>query len=94
MAEHEDNRPGIPIAPDSPDVIQIETPPRLKGDIPAGGDAELIPFEIPLNGRLITAEDGAVIGKNFMVLKNMRYTDTHPKGIGGMTAINSTVPTT
>src|SRR3972149_3273722 len=47
--------------------------------------------EIALNGRLRTAEDPTTIGANdFQVLQNMRYTDTHIKGIGGMSKINAT----
>ena len=46
------------------------------------------PFTIPMNGKFITAEP-ASIGMNFRTLKNMRYTDTHLKGVGGMTKINS-----
>lgn len=49
-----------------------------------------IPFEFALTGKLITAKDPSVIGHNFRSLKNLRYTDTNPKGIGGMTPINST----
>ena len=46
--------------------------------------------EIPLNGRLRTQEDPTTIGaSDFQVLQNMRYTDTHIKGIGGMTKINT-----
>jgi hypothetical protein len=46
--------------------------------------------EIPLNGRLRTMEDPCTIGaSDFQVLQNMRYTDTHIKGIGGMTKINT-----
>ena len=44
--------------------------------------------EIPFNGKLITA-DPAAIGQNFQTLTNLRYTDTHLRGIGGMTKINS-----
>lgn len=57
-------------------------------------DRPLIPFNIPLNGKLITSEDPAVIGTNFQTLINLRSTDTHPKGIGGMTKINTTPITT
>ena len=46
--------------------------------------------DIPLSGKLITVDDGATIGTNFTALQNMRYTDTHPQGILGMTKINST----
>ncbi len=46
--------------------------------------------EIPLNGRLRAQEDPCTIGaSDFQVLQNMRYTDTHIKGIGGMTKINT-----
>lgn len=54
---------------------------------------ELISFEYLLKGRLITSQDPSVIGDNFQSLKNMRYTDTNPEGIGGMTPINSTALT-
>ena len=46
--------------------------------------------DIPLNGKVITSRDAATIGANFQQLTNMRYTDTHPKGVRGMTEINAT----
>lgn len=49
--------------------------------------------DIPLNGKLITA-DPATIGTNFRTLTNMEYTDTHVRGIRGMTKINSSALTT
>ncbi len=48
---------------------------------------------IPLTGKLVTA-DPATIGQNFQTLTNMRYTDTHVKGVQGMTKINTTALTT
>lgn len=45
---------------------------------------------VPMNGKLVTGEP-AVIGMNFRTLKNMRYTDTHIRGVQGMTKINSSV---
>lgn len=54
-------------------------------------DTELIPHEIALDGKVVTSEDASTIGKNFQVLKNLRYTNTTPKGVGGMTKINTTV---
>ncbi len=50
-------------------------------------------LEIPLNGKLQTAEP-SVIGMNFRTLTNMRYTDTHIKGIGGNTKVSATALTT
>lgn len=44
--------------------------------------------EIPFSGKCMTGEP-AMIGANFRTLKNLRYTDTHVKGIGGMTKINT-----
>ena len=55
---------------------------------------ELVPYNFSLSGKLITAVDQTVIGDNFQSLKNLRYTEVYPEGIGGMTAINSTAPTT
>ena len=52
------------------------------------------PKEIPLNGKLVTVDDSLLIGNNFSTLQNMRYTQTHPQGIGGMTKINTTALTT
>ena len=49
---------------------------------------------IPLSGKLITAEDPLIIGKNFKILTNMRYGDASPKTITGMTKINTTALTT
>jgi hypothetical protein len=44
---------------------------------------------LPFNGKLITSDDPTQIGTNFQTLQNLRYTDSHVKGIGGMTKINS-----
>lgn len=49
--------------------------------------------EIPFSGKFYTTEP-AGIGSNFRTLKNMRYTDTHIKGIAGMTKQNATAMTT
>lgn len=50
--------------------------------------------EIALDGKLITAIDATRIGPNFRSLQNMRYTDASPQAIGGMSKINTTIPTT
>ena len=42
--------------------------------------------EIPFNGKLMTGEPAA-IGLNFRTLKNYEYTDTHIRGIRGMTEL-------
>lgn len=57
-------------------------------------DGKLIPAEMDLTGRLVTSSDGVSIGPNFKSLKNMRYTDSNPEGINGMSKINTTVITT
>lgn len=44
---------------------------------------------IPLNGKLLLSDNATEIGTNYQTLKNMRYTDTHPKSVPGMTRINS-----
>ena len=49
--------------------------------------------EISLNGKLITGEP-AGIGQDFRTLKNLRYTDTHPRGVAGMAKINVTAEST
>lgn len=49
--------------------------------------------EIPLTGKMTTAEPAA-IGLNFRTLKNLRYTDTHLRGVAGMTKINTSPLTT
>jgi hypothetical protein len=46
---------------------------------------------LPFNGKLIQSDDPTQIGTNFQTLQNLRYTDSHIKGVGGMTKINSTV---
>ncbi len=51
---------------------------------------KLIPKEIPLNKKLVTALDPALVGDNFQSLKNMRPTPGHIKAIDGMTKINAT----
>ena len=50
--------------------------------------------EIALQGKLITALDGTLVGTNFTSLKNMRYTDAGIRGIAGMTQINTTALST
>ncbi len=45
---------------------------------------------IPFSGKLMT-DDPASVGANFRTLTNLRYTDTHVRGIQGMTKINSSV---
>lgn len=62
--------------------------------MPRANDNELIPFEIALNGKLILSKDPVVVGQNFQSLKNMRYTGMYPKGIGGMSPINASAPST
>lgn len=47
-------------------------------------------LDIPLTGKYMT-RDPATIGQNFQTLKNLRYTDTHLKGVGGMTKITSSI---
>ena len=48
--------------------------------------------EIALSGRLRTADDPATIGPNDLAIcKNMRPWDQYPRGIGGMTKINTSV---
>lgn len=54
-------------------------------------DKKLYSKEIPLTGKLITSEDPILIGENFQSLKNMRYTNTSIKGIGGHSKINTTI---
>lgn len=57
--------------------------------------SELQSFEIPLNqSRLVLSKDPSIIGNNFQSLKNLRYTGSYPKGIGGMTPINTSAPST
>ena len=56
----------------------------------AQSTSELKSKDIQLSGKLVTADDGVMIGANFTVLQNMRYTPTHPQGVQGMTKINST----
>lgn len=52
-------------------------------------DKKLYKHEIPLDGKLVTWDDPAKIGASFQTLTNLRYTKTHPKGVGGMTKITS-----
>ncbi len=49
------------------------------------------PKEIPLNGKLVTAIDPANIKpSDFRELRNMRYGDQSPHGVGGCTKYNTT----
>jgi hypothetical protein len=65
----------------------------LKG-IQGGQDEPVQVRMVPLNGKLVTAEDPLIIGQNFRTLINMRYGDSSPKSIAGMTKINTTPLTT
>jgi hypothetical protein len=48
-------------------------------------------FDWPLNGRLITGYDAALLNYgDFQTLKNLRYTPVGIKGVRGMTKINTT----
>ncbi len=49
---------------------------------------------ISLSGKLITSQDGITIGNNYKTLKNMRYRDTHPISINGMTKVQTNALTT
>jgi hypothetical protein len=57
-------------------------------------DKPLKPKEMALDGRLITAVDPVMIGSDFQELKNLRYTDTNPRAIKGMSKINTTALST
>ena len=45
--------------------------------------------EIPLTGKLQLNGDPAVVGTNFVELKNIRYAEKHLENVSGMTKINS-----
>jgi hypothetical protein len=62
-------------------VISTVTPPE---------NDKLLKYPVPLNGKVIVADNQTTIGANFRVMKNMRYTDTHPKSVSGMTKIATT----
>lgn len=64
--------------------------PQLNPQIQASQDFPDEPFIIPLNGQLMLSEDPSLIGNNYRQITNMRYTDTHPEGVLGMTRINAT----
>jgi hypothetical protein len=50
----------------------------------------LKPVVIPLNGKLITSQDPLVLDEgDFQDLTNMRYGETTPVSISGMTKYNS-----
>jgi len=67
--------------------------PRLEAKIQPAPDMPDEIFRVPLDGKLITSSDPCIIGKNFKALTNLKYADTHPEGILGMTKINSTALT-
>lgn len=56
----------------------------------AASSEGLMKKDIPLNGKLITSDDGVLAGAGFTTLQNLRYTDAHPKGVQGMSKINTT----
>jgi len=47
-------------------------------------------FELNLKDSKLMTDEPASIGSNYQTLTNMRYTDTHVKGIAGNTKINET----
>jgi len=53
-------------------------------------DKELKAKQILLKGKLRSSDDSVAIGEDFQQLTNLRYTDTHPQGVSGMTKINTT----
>ncbi len=54
-------------------------------------ESALFKKPIPLSGKWQPALDGLDIGMNFRQLVNMEYMDGHPRGIPGMTKINSAI---
>ena len=54
-------------------------------------DKKTYKYEVPLDGKLITAEPPAKIGPNYQQLTNMRYTPKSIEGVGGMAKINTSV---
>ena len=55
---------------------------------------ELKPFNMPLKGRLILSKDPVMLDDNFQSYKNLRSYAGYPKGVGGMTPINTSAPST
>lgn len=53
-------------------------------------DKRLKSREMPLDGKLITSVDPTMIGPNFQELKNLRYFDSNPRAIKGMSKVNIT----
>ena len=61
-------------------------------EIAVAPDNEYRPMMVALDGKLMTAVDSALVGRNFKTLKNLRYTDTHVKGVKGMSKVNTVIP--
>lgn len=60
----------------------------------ATSDTPLLKHDIPLNGRLITSNDGLLIGESdFQTLTNFEYTDTSIRSVSGMRKYTGDVPT-
>lgn len=57
-------------------------------------DRRFLKKDIPLSGKLVTSRDQVTIDVDFQTLQNMKYTDTNPQGIPGMTKINTAALTT
>ena len=78
------------------DKVQLAIPANLADPLPSeiravANDSPYKKKPVPLNGKLILSMDPAAIGfPNFQSLINMRYTDNHPKGVGGQTPVNPT----
>ncbi len=72
------------------DEINIVIPEVSIPTVQGGQNEEPRKCLVPFSGKLITAEDPFIVGKNFRTLTNMRYRDKNPVSIGGMTKINTT----
>lgn len=77
-----------------PNILVKPDPLFMLSEIIQVEDKALLKKVIPLSGKLNTFNDPAMIGTNFRTLKNLAPQGTHPKGIRGMTKINSAAITT
>lgn len=80
----------IPMVQDEQGITERDIKVVLQRSIHVQPDEEYIRKIIPLTGKWLPSYEGADLGWNFKTLKNMRYTDTHPKMIGGHSILNAT----
>ena len=66
---------------------------KFNPQVPQAANIPDEPFVVKLDGKLITSENPMEISKNFRSIVNMRYKNSHPEGVLGMSALSAAIPT-